>query len=211
MKRQNMLWLCLLMVCPALWAQNTPPLASLEIGGVITQSACALSPLTANPDNTYVVNLPEMQTTVLINAAYSPITTVQLRFNVDQALISCLNATASQLVFDTGMAATVTQSGLLKNSASQRPAQNMFVQLGLIGQDGVFKPLDLNQPETLNKALNDAFSQATGKPMLNLGVRYVAARVLADQTPILASLQPGQGDVTAGNISVYLPFILKIN
>jgi hypothetical protein len=91
-----------------------------------------------------------------------------------------------------------------------RPAQNVLVQLGLIGADGVFTPLDLNQPQALNKAMNLQTNAASANPGLNLGMRYVAARFVSEQLAVAGSFNPGASDVTAGNVSVYLPFVLSL-
>ena len=83
-----------------------------------------------------------------------------------------------------------------------------MVQLGLINNQGVFSPLDLNQPQVLNKVLAQQGPTVGAINNLTLGVRYVAARsALAQNTPTNA----GSQDVTAGNISVFLPFLLKLN
>jgi len=111
-------------------------------------------------------------------------------------------------VFDTDFAAVAPRTGLLRNTASFRPAQNVMVQLGLIDNQGVFSPLDLNQPQLLNKVLAQQGSTAETASNLTLGVRYVTSRsALAQNTAANA----GSQDVTAGTITVFLPFLLKLN
>jgi Zn-dependent metalloprotease len=66
--------------------------------------------------------------------------------------------------------------------------------------------IDLNKPQTLNSALN----QDDGKT-LTLGIRYVASRSLLSEVASLQATNPGSQDVTAGNVSVFLPFLLKLN
>jgi hypothetical protein len=47
--------------------------------------------------------------------------------------------------------------------------------------------------------------------MLNLGVRYVTARITGDQVASLINLWPGTDDAMPGNVSVFLPFVLNHN
>ena len=121
-----------------------------------------------------------------------------------------LGGASHQILFVSAFAAVAPRSGLLRNSATLRPAQNVLVQLGLIGADGVFTPLDLNQPQALNKAMNLQTNAASANPGLNLGMRYVAARFVSEQLAVAGSFNPGASDVTAGNVSVYLPFVLSL-
>jgi hypothetical protein len=99
------------------------------------------------------------------------------------------------------------EGGLLRNTATLQPAQNVLVQLGLISAEGMFTPLDLNQPQRLNQVLNNPGSPASAG--LSLGVRYVAARHVPQQWASLGlPADDGALDVTSGNVSVYLPFVL---
>jgi hypothetical protein len=119
-------------------------------------------------------------------------------------------------VFDSDFAAVSPRSGLLRNSAKFRPAENVFLQIGLIDKNGEFSEIDLNQPQFLNQSLNAGRDkQETGASTLNtaakLGVRYVTSRAYAAQLATFPADSTGLKDVTAGNISVYLPFLLKVN
>jgi hypothetical protein len=46
---------------------------------------------------------------------------------------------------------------------------------------------------------------------LTLGIRYVAARSFLAQNAGQATDRQGSQDVSAGNVSVFLPFLLKVN
>jgi hypothetical protein len=116
-----------------------------------------------------------------------------------------------KLVFDSDLAAVAPRTGLLRNSANLRPAQNVFVQLGLIDTAGVFTPLDLNKPQALNTALSKPSNALGAASTLTLGVRYVAARSFLAQNAGQAADGQGSQDVSAGNVAVFLPFLLKVN
>jgi hypothetical protein len=100
---------------------------------------------------------------------------------------------------------------LLRNSASFRPAQNVLVQLGLVDDAGVFTPLDLNQPQALNDALAQQNDAEGGARTLTLGIRYVASRSVLDQNTNLQTADANSREVSEGNVSVFLPFLLKVN
>jgi len=199
----------------AAWAQSSAgvPDATLNIEGFVLDEPCspklALSKQLVTP---YIVNLSSLNSRILLTDALGPVSKFSL--NVDQRKTNpdarCIGADFGslplKLVFDSDLAAIAPRTGLLRNSASNRPAQNVFVQLGLIDEAGVFVPIDLNKPQTLNNALN----QDDGKT-LTLGIRYVASRSLLSEVASLQSTNPGSQDVTAGNVSVFLPFLLKLN
>ena len=113
--------------------------------------------------------------------------------------------------FDADLASVSPRTGLLRNSAIFRPAQNVFVQLGLIDEAGAFAPLDLNQPQALNTALAKQNNLPGASQSLTLGIRYVASRSLVAQNSGVQTASTGSQDVTAGNVSVFLPFLLKLN
>jgi hypothetical protein len=160
----------------------------------------------------YIVNLSPLSSTLLLTDSLGPVSKFSL--NVDQRKTNpnakCVGADFGslplKLVFDSDLASIAPRTGLLRNSASNRPAQNVFVQLGLIDEAGVFIPIDLNKPQTLNKALNQDDTKT-----LSLGIRYVASRSLLNEVASLQATNPGSQDVTAGNVSVFLPFLLKLN
>jgi len=86
----------------------------------------------------------------------------------------------------------------------------------LIDKNGEFSEINLNQPQFLNQSLNTSEEgQGTSvSPLKNatkLGVRYVTSRAYAAQLATTRADPTGLKDVTAGNISVYLPFLLKVN
>ena len=175
--------------CGALAQLSTGiPDATLNIEGFVLDEPCspvlALSKQLVTP---YIVNLSALSSTLLLTDSLGPVSKFSL--NVDQRKTNpnakCVGADFGslplKLVFDSDLAAIAPRTGLLRNSASNRPAQNVFVQLGLIDEAGVFVPIDLNKPQTLNNALN----QDDGKT-LTLGIRYVASRSLLSE---VASLQ----------------------
>jgi len=200
--------------CGALAQLSTGvPDATLNIEGFVLDEPCtpvlSLSKQLVTP---YIVNLSALSSTLLLTDSLGPVSKFSL--NVDQRKTNpnakCVGADFGslplKLVFDSDLASIAPRTGLLRNSASNRPAQNVFVQLGLIDEAGVFIPIDLNKPQTLNKALN----QEGGKT-LTLGIRYLASRSLLNEVASLQATNPGSQDVTAGNVSVFLPFLLKLN
>lgn len=178
----------------------------LVLQSQINASTCAVSFAQNGASGNLVVLLPPLKTTALNNDIFSPIT----RFDIDlknqfTSILCDSNFNASmQLVFDGAMAAIAPRSGLLRNTALQRPAQNVFVQIGLIDATGGFVPLDLNQPQPLNEAMNSKQNPTDPSPRLTLGVRYVTA-------PTALTSLTGADDVSAGNVAVFLPFLLKLN
>ena len=186
---------------------------SLRIAGLIKQGSCQLPLRTVSNPNPYVLNLPPLQTVQLMNNGLGKITPLNLKLNGPSGCltVSGLNA---QLSFDGRLASVVPNGGLLRNVAVLRPAQNVYVQLGLLSPSGLFTPLDLNDPQALNAALNakpNADGSPPGDTMLNLGVRYVTARTIGDQVASLINLWPGTDDAMPGNVSVFLPFVLNHN
>jgi type 1 fimbria pilin len=197
------------------WSQSATgtEAGSLKISGLIKQGSCQLPLLTVSNPNPYVLNLPPLQTVQLMNSGVGKITPLKLKLNTTSGCLT-LSGMNAQLSFDGGMAAVVPNGGLLRNVATLRPAQNVYVQLGLLSPTGLFTPLDLNDPQALNAALNakpNADGSPPGDTMLNLGVRYVTARNSGDQLASLINLWPGSEDVMPGNVSVFLPFVLNHN
>ncbi len=186
----------------------------MVISAYITQSACNFSPALVNEGNPLVANLPPLQTTVLVDSPFSPVAPVQLRFKLSEDTLSCLKTVMGKnpnpVLFDSAFAAVMPRSGLLRNQATNRPAENVLVQLGLINEQGIYTPLDLNQPQALNLAFSQEPNSSSANLTLNLGVRYVAARYVSEQYASLGNVNLGQGDVTAGNVSVLLPFLLTL-
>ena len=200
--------------CGALAQLSTGvPDATLNFEGFVLDEPCspvlALSKQLVTP---YVVNLSALSSTLLLTDSLGPVSKFSL--NVDQRKTNpnakCVGADFGslnlKLVFDSDLASIAPRTGLLRNSASNRPAQNVFVQLGLIDEAGVFIPIDLNKPQILNNALNQDDTKT-----LSLGIRYVASRSLLNEVASLQAANPGSQDVTAGNVSVFLPFLLKLN
>ncbi len=183
---------------------------TLEISGGIIVPSCT-NFLQSNPwGNTFSFNLPSLNTTALLSGSFGPISSIDLKFNKPKVTSNCASEfnIPATLVFDSDLAAVAPRTGLLRNSANVRPAQNVLVQLGLIDAQGVFSPLDLNKPQVLNKALGQQGPNGSALNNLTLGVRYVASRSLLAQN---TAANTGSQDVTAGNISVFLPFLLKLN
>jgi hypothetical protein len=219
------------------WAWSLMAIAQVTIGatdlqltvnGEISAVTCPVTinnKVNATQSSTQqsVVNLPVLNTTALIDNAYSPLTIVELNFDTPWAdALNCI-ALAGQsnspglvkLVFDSDLAAITPRTGLLRNSAStSRAASNVFVQLGLVTADGSFSPIDLNKPQTLNKALSiDSKGGVRAvNNKLTLGIRYVTSAALAGQnTAVRGTPNFAESEVSAGNVSVFLPFLLKVN
>ena len=178
------------------------------VGGVFT-ATCQIKPM-GNGTAANVVSLPGLLTTTFRDNVFGPVTVLKLAFSRTISDCPADLSTAPQMVFDSDAATVVPRSGLLRNTASDRPAQNVYIQIGLVNDtEGSFVPIDLNQPYQLNQAL---VPQKDGSLLMTstvtLGIRYVAARFVPDT---LASLSnPGVAEVTDGNVSVYLPFVVNV-
>ena len=121
----------------AAWAQSSAgvPDATLNIEGFVLDEPCspklALSKQLVTP---YVINLSSLNSRILLTDALGPVSKFSL--NVDQRKTNpdarCVGADFGslplKLVFDSDLAAIAPRTGLLRNSASNRPAQNVFVQ-----------------------------------------------------------------------------------
>jgi type 1 fimbria pilin len=200
---------CLSMVNPANAQNLLFSSDAIDLSGQIVIPTCTSFLQSNQLVNAFVFNLPSLNTTVLLNESFGPITPIDLKFNRPKGQSNCASEfnLPFTLVFDSDLAAVAPRTGLLRNTASFRPAQNVLVQLGLIDKQGVFSPLDLNQPQVLNKVLAQQGPAIGASNNLMLGVRYVASRSALAQTTALT----GSQDVTAGNVSVFLPFLLKLN
>jgi hypothetical protein len=207
--------LCALWVRPA-WAQYAD-LASfsttMELNGGLFEEPCASFVLSKLFKSAYVTNLPTLSSTFFLNESLGPISKIEIEINTSLPEANCLleGRVPVKLVFDSDLAAVAPRTGLLRNSANLKPAQNVFVQLGLIDTAGVFTPLDLNQPQALNTALAQQSTSRGAASVLTLGIRYVAARSFLAQNAGQGTASPGSQDVSAGNVSVFLPFLLKVN
>jgi hypothetical protein len=195
--------------------ENANPGDALLIDTRLINNSCVLSASSPDTQNNNVLLLPPITTTTLDVSAFGPVVPIELYFNRQLSGSQC-DFGSVKLVFDSALAAVSPRSGLLRNSAKFRPAENVFVQIGLINKNGEFSEIDLNQPQFLNQSLNGGRDkQETGVSTLNtaakLGVRYVTSRAYAAQLASSQSDSTGLKDVTAGNISVYLPFLLKVN
>ena len=65
--------------------------------------------------------------------------------------------------------------------------------------------------QTVILSVTNADGSPPGDATLNLGVRYVTARITGAQVASLINLWPGTDDVMPGNVSVLLPFVLNHN
>jgi hypothetical protein len=194
---------------------NANPDATLVIDARLVGNACLLSAFDQNTQNNNVFILPPMTSTTLDANAFGPVVPIELNFN-KQLFSSQCDFGSVKLVFDSDFAAVSPRTGLLRNSAKFRPAENVFLQIGLIDKNGEFSEINLNQPQSLNQSLSAGRDKPdTSDSPLNiapkLGVRYVTSRAYAAQLASSQADPTGSKDVTAGNISVYLPFLLKVN
>lgn len=199
----------------------------LQFESQIIASSCLLTAVNTDTPNKNVFQLPPMTSTTLDINALGPITPIELSLSGllsgPQCALGSANLSAAKLVFDSDMAAISPRSGLLRNSAKFRPAENVFLQIGLIDKNGEFTEINLNEPQFLNQYLNDrSASKAssfntkelgllTPNNTLKLGVRYVTSRAYAAELSTFSVDKTGSQDVTAGNVSVFLPFLLKLN
>jgi hypothetical protein len=219
-KTQLLIGVLCLSLSQASFAQTEDNMSSATVmfTGEFFDDTCAPLVLSKLLKNTYVTNLPTLSSTLFLDNAFGPISKIEISLNTplpspQEEKCSRLgpNFLPVKLVFDSDLAAIAPRTGLLRNSASLRPAQNVFVQLGLLDAAGVFSPLDLNKPQALNTALaqqNDIFGASQ---TLTLGIRYVASRSYLAQNTNLGAPNAGSQDVTAGNVSIFLPFLLKLN
>ena len=202
--------------------ENANANAFLIFDGRITPNTCLLSAFNNSTPNKNVFQLTPMTTTTLDANALGPVTPIELNLSSLLSGPQCALGTV-KLVFDNDLAAVSPRSGLLRNSAKFRPAENVFLQIGLIDKNGDFKEIDLNQPQFLNQYLNDRSASnassfntkelglLTPNNTLKLGVRYVTTRAFANKLAEFSANNTGSQDVTAGNVSVFLPFLLKLN
>lgn len=220
MLNKNFLFFCaawsLLLQSPCAAAQttNTNIQGLLVFTSQIRASTCVFALANSVGNNRFLFQLPELRTNLLNENNFGPVSRLDLSFQSPVANPSCTLASGAraQLVFDSALAAVAPRTGLLRNTATNRPAQNVFMQLGLIGQDGSFGPLDLNQPQALNQALTSAAETSPSRLNLTLGIRYVASRSFNLQTANLQALSASATEeVSAGNVAVFLPFLLKLN
>lgn len=183
---------------------------NLELSGAIVIPTCTNFLQTNQWTNAFAFNLPSLNTTALLNGSFGPITAIDLKLNKPKFQSNCVNESnlPFTLVFDSDLASVAPRTGLLRNSAKFRPAQNVLIQIGLIDANGEFAPLDLNQPQAFNKLLAQQGPAFGASNNFTLGVRYVASRALLAQN---TAANTGSQDVTAGNVSVFLSFLLKLN
>jgi hypothetical protein len=200
---------------PAVLAQDSLPSSRVTIGAEISKGTCASFSVSKLFKSAYVSNLPSISSTLFLNDVFGPVSKIEIMVNTPLPKQECLSSiddlTAIKLMFDSDLASVSPRTGLLRNSASFRPAENVFVQLGLVNEAGVFVPLDLNQPQALNAALAKQNDSSVASQSLTLGIRYVASRSWLAQSGAAQTANTGSQDVTAGNISVFLPFLLKVN
>jgi hypothetical protein len=219
MKTHCIAWIFLMLAwaSPYLSAQTVeteaPAIALTLTGSISDSTACKTTVLSNQLGNGYLFQLPTLKTTSLTNGLFSDVTPLDLQVNVKINASNCTNPSSftAKLVFDTDLAVIAPRTGLLRNNATTKPAQNVFVQLGLINEAGMFNPIDLNQPQQLNLALNQTDPLTKTFSPLRLGVRYVASRSFAAQNASFQAANPGSQDVSAGNVSVFLPFLLKLD
>ena len=158
---------------------QTKPLENLgSLKANVTIPTCLPAGLSSDSSNLLVVNLPPLSANTLSDSNFGPVTPVEIDMR-NEANAACLkplrqNAT---LVFDQAFAAVAPNTGLLRNTARDNPASNVYVQLGVFDATGLFTPLDLRQPFKLNPAMWRDSST------LMLGARYVAARAVTRQNP----------------------------
>ena len=186
---------------------QTKPLENLgSLKANVTIPTCLPAGLSSDSSNLLVVNLPPLSANTLSDSNFGPVTPVEIDMR-NEANASCLkplrqNAT---LVFDQAFAAVAPNTGLLRNTASDNPASNVYVQLGFFDATGLFTPLDLRQTFKLTPAMWRDSST------LMLGARYVAARAVTRQNPNQRTATASGAAVTPGQVQVQLPFLMKVH
>lgn len=186
---------------------QTKPLENLgSLKANVTIPTCLPAGLSSDSSNLLVVNLPPLSANTLSDSNFGPVTPVEIDMR-NEANAACLkplrqNAT---LVFDQAFAAVAPNTGLLRNTARDNPASNVYVQLGFFDATGLFTPLDLRQPFKLNPAMWRDSST------LMLGARYVAARAVTRQNPNQRTATTSGAAVTPGQVQVQLPFLMKVH
>ena len=186
---------------------QTKPLENLgSLKANVTIPTCLPAGLSSDSSNLLVVNLPPLSANTLSDSNFGPVTPVEIDMR-NEANAACLkplrqNAT---LVFDQAFAAVAPNTGLLRNTARDNPASNVYVQLGFFDATGLFTPLDLRQPFKLTPAMWRDSST------LMLGARYVAARAVTRQNPNQLTASTSGAAVTPGQVQVQLPFLMKVH
>ena len=186
---------------------QTKPLENLgSLKANVTIPTCLPAGLSSDSSNLLVVNLPPLSANTLSDSNFGPVTPVEIDMR-NEANAACLkplrqNAT---LVFDQAFAAVAPNTGLLRNTARENPASNVYVQLGFFDATGLFTPLDLRQPFKLTPAMWRDSST------LMLGARYVAARAVTRQNPNQRTATTSGAAVSPGQVQVQLPFLMKVH
>jgi hypothetical protein len=206
----------LLMQGPVALAQllDTTSEELLVVEAQIGTATCVLPLLKNGLNKRFVLELPPLKTISLNDNNIGPVSRFNLSIQSPFANPACILPTGTQVewVFDSALASVAPRTGLLRNTATDRPAQNVFVQIGLIDQDESFTPIDLNQPQVLNQALKPVYDASDPRLNFTLGIRYVASRSVKLLTTNSQGLtDPDSEDVSAGNIAAFLPFLLKLN
>ena len=184
------------------------PLDNLNsLNASINIPTCLPAGLSNDNSNLLVVNLPAIDSSALRDQLFGPVTPVSIDLANDSAS-NCPKPSSqtATLVFDQSLAAMAPNTGLLRNTAKQNPAANVLVQLGYFNAQGVYTPLDLRQPLSLN-----AGRLQNANNTLVLGVRYVAARAVYRQNPNQLTASRVSDAVTPGQVQVQLPFLMKVH
>jgi hypothetical protein len=186
---------------------QTKPLENLgSLKANVTIPTCLPAGLSSDSSNLLVVNLPPLSANTLSDSNFGPVTPVEIdmRNETNAACLKPLRQNAT-LVFDQAFAAVAPNTGLLRNTARENPASNVYVQLGFFDATGLFTPLDLRQPFKLTPAMWRDSST------LMLGARYVAARAVTRQNPNQRTATTSGAAVTPGQVQVQLPFLMKVH
>ena len=186
---------------------QTKPLENLgSLKANVTIPTCLPAGLSSDSSNLLVVNLPPLSANTLSDSNFGPVTPVEIdmRNETNAACLKPLRQNAT-LVFDQAFAAVAPNTGLLRNTARDNPASNVYVQLGFFDATGLFTPLDLRQPFKLTPAMWRDSST------LMLGARYVAARAVTRQNPNQRTATTSGAAVTPGQVQVQLPFLMKVH
>lgn len=189
---------------------QTQPLKNMSsVNASIKTATCLPVGFSSEGGRLLTVNLPPIDAQQLQEERFGEVTSVVIDISLDENNKACSLTGYSpfMLVFDDAFAALAPFAGLLRNTARENPAANVFVQIGLMDNAGGFAPLNLSQAQPLDRAIK----QSPGNTLL-LGARYVAANAVAQQLTgnVDRNTARPKDAVSPGSVQVQLPFLMKV-
>jgi hypothetical protein len=196
------------------------PDVRLSFTGAISESTCpfliADSGAPTGATSVDALNLSSRPTRLDGETFVGALMTMTLNQNLPDFTEACTSVAGRYAVrsFDSDLASIAAYNGLLLNTATKDPAVNVFGQLGLVYTNGSFAPVDLNQPQALNRALKKNLTQIYIAPeeRIVLGIRYVSDPPFMPMSAISpGTVTPLEPLVSPGRVSTYIPFLQKLN